>query len=177
MERTLCLVKPEAVPHIQAIRAKFERAGFEITKQQGIQMSDVRAEEFLKNGSADINPARLNSMVRHISSAPVVAFVLTRVGAVNVLKQMLGPDAPKAAKLLNPNLLRAQYGRDGLRNAFYASETVKAAGLDVGFLFPDLGVHGVPNEEIVSIVPLARYMHFLVQHFSSSIFQCLKTFI
>lgn len=94
-----------------------------------------------------MNSARTSAMVAHLSSAPVVVLILTRVAAVNVLKQLLGPESPKAAMMMNSNFLRAVYGKDGLRNAFYASESVEVAQMDVCFFAPDLGVQGVPTTE------------------------------
>jgi len=150
MERTLCLLKPEAVPEVESIRNAFLAAGFQITKEQGLVMTEVRAEEFLANNSPALNSARLKAQIRHLCSGTLVAFVLTRVGAVSVLKQLLGSDIPKQAEALSPHLLRARYGVDALRNGFYCSETTKISAVDVGFLFPDLGVFGVPSEAQVT---------------------------
>ncbi|CAD7946709.1 unnamed protein product [Amoebophrya sp. A120] len=149
MERTLCLVKPEAVPELQAIKNSLKAAGFQITKEQSLVMTDVRAEQFLKQNSS-LSSSRLKANIRHLTSGTLVALVLTRVGAVGVLKQVLGPEIPKEAAALSSKLLRAKYGRDALRNAFYASDTTKIAAVDVGFLFPDLGVFGIPSESKVT---------------------------
>ena len=49
----------------------------------------------------------------------------------------VGPESPRAAKLLNAGFLRSQYGVDSLRNAFYASDSVDIAQLDVGNHYVD----------------------------------------
>ena len=156
IERSLCILKPEAVPFREEIRNCFVAHGFEVTKEQALTMSPVRVEELLKNQrTTQMSNARRTATVRHLSSAPVFAMVLTRVGAVDVLQQVLGPESPKDAYNLNPKLLRGVYGHDSLKNGFWCSDSVKAADLDVNFVFPDTILHKLPNEEQVGGPPQA----------------------
>jgi nucleoside diphosphate kinase len=54
MERTCLLIKPEAVLTAPEITRAVERAGFTVVKSLGLQLSDVRAEEFLKNSLSEL---------------------------------------------------------------------------------------------------------------------------
>ena len=70
-------MKPEAAGSAGAIAGRLEKAGFTIVKRVGVQLSDVRAEEFYKNSlsPAEMSTARTNALVQQLSAAPVVVFV------------------------------------------------------------------------------------------------------
>ncbi|CAD7969600.1 unnamed protein product [Amoebophrya sp. A25] len=150
MERTLCLLKPEAVPECAAIELAFKKAGFAVTKKEALVLTEVRAEAFLTQNSNHLNAAQRKAKIRHFTSGTLVAFVLTRVGAVETLKQLVGPEQPKVAESISGDLLRAKYGRDALRNGFYCSDTAKISSIDVPFFFPELGMFNFPSESQVT---------------------------
>merc|ERR1719265_860934 len=109
-ERTLCLVKPDGVPNLVPICRKIEEQGFAILKKKQLTLSDVRAEEFFRD---HVDMPYFASMIRFMTSGPVVAMVLFRAQAVGCFQQTLGPENAKVAKKDYPNSLRALFGRDG----------------------------------------------------------------
>ena len=62
-----------------------------VVKKLGLELSDVRAEEFLKNSVSEVelSSSRTQAAVAHLSSGPVVVLVVARTAAVSVLKQLV----------------------------------------------------------------------------------------
>lgn len=66
-------------------------------------------------------------MIEHLTSQPVVAFQLLGCDAVTRLLNLIGPENPAQAKEQYPESLRAIYGIDEIRNAFYVSKSFESA--------------------------------------------------
>jgi adenylate kinase family enzyme/nucleoside diphosphate kinase len=146
VQRTLCILKPDALSHLMSIKKQLEDAGFSVMRQEQIQLTQVRAEEFYRDHADE---SYFNSMVKYVTSGPVVVMVLCRLEAVACLNQLLGPDNGKDARKMFPNSIRAKFGKDGIRNAVHGSENLKAAQREVGFFFPEMGADPYPEDDEV----------------------------
>lgn len=146
VQRTLCILKPDALSEMMYIKKQLEDAGFSIIQQEQIQLTQVRAEEFYRDHA---DKTYFNSMVKYMTSGPVVVMVLCRLEAVACLNQVLGPENGKDARKLFPKSIRAQFGKDGIRNAVHGSATLKAAQREVGFFFPEMGTDPYPEDDEV----------------------------
>ena len=80
MERTLCLVKPDAVGDLVAIKQKITDLEFSILNEKQLTLSMVRAEEFFRDHKG---MPYFSSLVRYMTSGPIVAIVLYRCQAVS----------------------------------------------------------------------------------------------
>lgn len=146
MQRTLCIVQPEALDDLYQIIPKFEKAGFTVLRQQQTTLTPVRAEEFLRK---EAGAPGFKGLVRFFSSGPMCMICLYRLEAVEVLKQMLGPADTRVAKAKFPLSMRALFGKDIRRKGFHASESVEDAVREVGFFFPEMG-QPLPSDEQVT---------------------------
>jgi len=146
LERTLCLVKPDAINHVVAIKTELEAAGFTVLKEKQTTLTEERAKEFYRTLSDD--PA-FSALVKEASSGPCCAMVLCRLEAVTVLKQLMGDPSVHVARATRPGSLRARFGRDGQRNALHGSESLKAAVQEIKLFFPDMGVDPLPDDHEV----------------------------
>jgi nucleoside diphosphate kinase len=147
IERTLCIVKPDAMPCLLQIRQSIEDSGFTILAERQTVLSEERAREFYRDMK---EKPIFNALVAHACSGPSCIFVLCRLEAVSVLRQLMGPEVVKDAKQRQPSSLRARFGKDGQRNAVHGSDSLKAAAREVSFFFPELGADAVPNDSDVS---------------------------
>lgn len=146
LERTLCMVKPDAIANLVAIKTEIEAAGFTVLKEKQTTLSEERAKEFYRSSKSDPSFA---AVVKESCSGPCCAMVLCRVEAVTVLKQLMGNASVKEAKKSRPGSLRARFGRDGQRNAVHGSESLKDAVQEIRFFFPEMGVDPLPDDNEV----------------------------
>eukprot|EP00437_Effrenium_voratum_P048713 CAMPEP_0181525952 /NCGR_PEP_ID=MMETSP1110-20121109/69233_1 /TAXON_ID=174948 /ORGANISM="Symbiodinium sp., Strain CCMP421" /LENGTH=1445 /DNA_ID=CAMNT_0023656773 /DNA_START=54 /DNA_END=4392 /DNA_ORIENTATION=- len=146
LERTLCIVKPDAISNLVAIKTELEAAGFTVLKEKQMTLTEERAKEFYR--SLQDMPF-FGHLVKEASSGPCCALVLCRVEAVMVLQQLMGHESVKEARQTRPGCLRARFGRDGQRNALHGSESLKAAVQEIRFFFPEMGVDPLPDDNEV----------------------------
>ncbi|CAE8599456.1 unnamed protein product, partial [Polarella glacialis] len=146
LQRTLCVVKPDGVSHLVAIKAEIEAAGFTVLKEKQVTLTEERAAEFYKDQQG--KPS-FSALMKEACSGPCCALVLCRLEAVAVWKQLMGDPSVKEARKTRPGSLRARFGRDGQRNAVYGSESVKGSARDIRFFFPEMGADPIPNEDEV----------------------------
>eukprot|EP00933_Yihiella_yeosuensis_P045259 TRINITY_DN40610_c0_g1_i1.p1 TRINITY_DN40610_c0_g1~~TRINITY_DN40610_c0_g1_i1.p1 ORF type:complete len:1525 (+),score=439.03 TRINITY_DN40610_c0_g1_i1:526-4575(+) len=146
LQRTLCVVKPDAISNIIAIKAAIEDAGFTILTEKHTTLCEERAQEFYR--ALKDHPS-FAALVKEACSGPCCAMVLCRLEAVSVWNQLMGPSSVKDARKLRPNSIRARFGRDGQRNAVHGSESVKTAAREIRFFFPEMGADPAPDESEV----------------------------
>eukprot|EP00435_Cladocopium_sp_Y103_P031288 s2932_g7.t3 len=146
LERTLCLVKPDAINHVVAIKTELEAAGFTVLREKQTTLTEERAKEFYRTLS---NEPSFPALVKEAASGPCCAMVLCRLEAVTVLQQLMGDPSVHLARQQRPGSLRARFGRDGQRNALHGSATLKAAVQEIKLFFPDMGVDPLPDDHEV----------------------------
>jgi nucleoside-diphosphate kinase len=111
MERTLILLKPDTVKRglVGEIINRFEKAGFKII---GMKMVSPNEEHYfhhyetISKLKSRIGEEVFNQNSKFMMSGPVVALVLEGVGAVSVVRKMVGATEPKAAQ---PGTIRGDY--------------------------------------------------------------------
>lgn len=133
MERTLAIVKPDAVAAGNAgkILAHLEKEGFRIVGLRMLRLSRVQAETFY-----EIHKARpfYASLVAFMTEGPVVAVALERENAVAHLREIMGAtDVAKAAD----GTIRKLYGTSIERNAVHGSDSPENAAREVAFFFSE----------------------------------------
>jgi len=144
IQRTLCIVKPDAMPCLLQIRRTIEDKGFTVLAEKQTVLTADRARDFYRDLQ---DKPFFNALVTHVCSGPCCIFVLCRLEAVSVWQQLMGPEVVKDAKRRQPSSLRALFGRDGQRNAVHGSESSKTAAREVRFFFPELGSDPAPHDE------------------------------
>ncbi|XP_054975886.1 nucleoside diphosphate kinase 7 [Sorex araneus] len=141
-ERTLALIKPDAVAKAGEIIETIQDAGFTITKLKMMTLSRKEATDF----HADHQSKPLyNELIQFLSSGPVVAMELLRDDAICEWKRLLGPTNPEAARTEAPGCIRALYGTDAIRNAAHGPNTFASAAREMELFFPSTGVCGPAN--------------------------------
>jgi len=146
LQRTLCIIKPHSMDKMLDIRMEIERAGFTVLKEKHTVLSEERASDFYCDHKAQ---PYFKALIQEAIAGTCALLVLCRLEAVMVLGQLMGPATVKDAKAFRPNSLRARFGRDGQKNAVHGSTSVKSAGWEVRFLFPELGSDPTPGSDAV----------------------------
>lgn len=131
MERTLVLVKPDAVQRGLAgeILARWERRGLRIV---GLKLMRVTEEMAKRHYAEHDGKPFFAGLVGFITSSPVVAAVLEGPGAIQAVRATNGATDPLAAA---PGSIRADLGIDKGRNLVHASDSPESAAREVAIFF------------------------------------------
>jgi nucleoside-diphosphate kinase len=131
MDRTLAIIKPDAVQGGRAgkILAHLENAGFRVRALRMTRLGEAEAGEFYAvHRERPFYP----SLVRFMTSGPVIPMVLEAQGAVARLRQVIGATDPAQAE---EGTIRKLYAESKERNASHASDSPENAEIEVGFFF------------------------------------------
>ena len=132
IERTLCVVKPNAVAagKIGAIVSRFEDAGLTIVELRKDALTRDQAEAFYAEHKGKAFFARL---IEFMTSGPVVAMVLEGEDAVSRSREIMGATNPAEAR---PGTIRAMYAANMTENAVHGSDSTASAVREIAFYFP-----------------------------------------
>jgi nucleoside-diphosphate kinase len=134
MERTLAIVKPDAVSRglTGDILKRIEAAGLSIRALRKIQLTRAQAEVFY-----DVHRARpfYGSLCEYMTSGPVVVAVLQGERAITRWRELMGATDPAKAAA---GTIRKDFGVDVEKNAVHGSDAPETAAREVAFFFTDL---------------------------------------
>jgi len=131
VERTLSIIKPDAVARgaVGAILATFEDAGLRPIAIKMLQLTESQARGFYA-----VHKERpfYGSLVKFMTSGPVVVSVLEGEGAIARNRELMGDtNSAKAA----PGTIRARFGADIERNAVHGSDAPATARIEIAYFF------------------------------------------
>lgn len=134
MERTLAIIKPDAVQdkNVGNIIARIEKEGFIILGMKMLQLTKQQAEEFY---AVHKGKPFLPELVAYMISGPVVVLALAKTNAVSSWRDVMGATDPAKAA---PNTLRKLYGTNIGRNVTHGSDSIENGLKEVRFFFPEL---------------------------------------
>ena len=123
MERTLMIVKPDAVGKnaIGQIIARVEGEGFVVRQLQMVQLSAERAGQFYH---VHHDKPFYGELVEFMTSGPAVPMVLGR--------DFIGPTNSNEAPA---GTIRGDFGTDVQCNAVHASDSLENAAIEIAFYF------------------------------------------
>ena len=133
MERTLCIIKPDAVKkNVQGnIIQMLLDAGFKIRAMKLIQLKKEQAQKFY-----EVHKERpfYNDLVEYMTSGPVIPIALEKDNAVLAYRALIGATDPAEAK---EGTVRKMYATSKAENAVHGSDSVENGIIEVGFFFND----------------------------------------
>ncbi|XP_038651693.1 nucleoside diphosphate kinase homolog 5 [Scyliorhinus canicula] len=144
VERTLALIKPDAIDNADEIEEIILRSGFTILQKRKVVLSPELCSDIY---AAHYGKMFFPSLTAFMSSGPIMAMVIVRHQAVAYWRDLIGPANSVNAKETHPGSLRALYGTDELRNAVHGSETTSAAEREIRLIFPDGAVCPIPTAQ------------------------------
>jgi len=132
IERTLCIIKPDAVEKRKAgaILAKLEEEGFTILALRRDHLTKAVAEGFYA-----VHRARpfFGELVTFMTRSPVVIAVLEREGAVAKYREVMGATDPAKAEA---GTIRKLFGSNVGENAVHGSDSGDNAKIEIAYFFP-----------------------------------------
>lgn len=131
VERTLCIIKPDAVEKKRAgaILHMLEDAGFTIVACKKMALSRTVAEGFYA-----VHKARpfFGELVEFMTRSPVFVVVLERDNAVAKYREVMGATDPAKA---DAGTIRKAHGASVGENAVHGSDSAENARIEIGYFF------------------------------------------
>jgi nucleoside-diphosphate kinase len=137
-ERTLCIVKPDAVKRrvVGRILAMIEEGGLTPVATRLLTLAPADAERFY---AVHRERPFFADLVRFMSSGPVFVAVLEGDGAIVRWRDLMGPtDSKKAPK----KTVRGEFGTDIEKNAVHGSDGPDTARAEIAFFFSGFELPG-----------------------------------
>ena len=133
MERTLILIKPDAVQRGLAgeIILRLERRGLKFVALKLMQVDDALAR---RHYAEHEGKPFLESLVDFITSSPLVAAVLEGPNAIEAARTMMGATNPQEAA---PGTIRGDFAVYIQYNLIHGSDSAKSAKREIELFFDD----------------------------------------
>jgi nucleoside-diphosphate kinase len=135
-ERTLCIIKPDAVAARQVgqILARLEGAGFEMVALRMRRLSPAEAEGFYH-----VHRERpfFKSLVDFMASGPCLPMVLEAESAIGKLRELMGATDPAKAAA---GTIRKDFASSIEANRIHGSDAAETAHFEIGYFFPGIEI-------------------------------------
>jgi nucleoside-diphosphate kinase len=131
IERTLCIVKPDAVAKQStgAILARIEESGLRLIACRMVKLSKDDAGRFY---AVHRERPFYGELTDFMSSGPIVVCVLEGEGAIGKWRDLMGATDPAKAP---EGSIRREFGTNVERNATHGSDAPETARWEIGFFF------------------------------------------
>ncbi|NWI97658.1 NDK7 kinase, partial [Pitta sordida] len=138
-ERTLALIKPDAIRKIGELIDVIINAGLTITKAKMMLLSRKEAADFYTDHRTK---PYYHELLQFIMSGPVLAMEILGDDAVSKWKAIVGPANPTATETDTLDSIRDNFGHGGLQNAAHGPDSVASAAKELELFFPSGGGRG-----------------------------------
>ncbi|MCL2484797.1 MAG: nucleoside-diphosphate kinase [Endomicrobia bacterium] len=131
MERTLAIIKPDAVCRNFSgdIIKRFNGEGLKLVGLKMLKPARTEMEEFY---SVHKEKTFFEPLINFVCSAPVIVMAWEGENAVTRVRSVIGATNSKEAA---EGTLRNLFGTDGRRNALHSSDSIENAKREVSFFF------------------------------------------
>ncbi len=131
VERTLSIIKPDAVAKGATgdILGRFEAAGLGILALKRLQLTPQQARGFY---AVHRERPFFESLVKFMTTGPVVVSVLEGENAIERNRQLMGPTDSTQAE---PGTIRGDWGTDVEKNAVHGSDSPQTARVEIAYFF------------------------------------------
>lgn len=135
MERTLCLLKPDALQRglVGRILTRFEEKGLKLV---GLRMRRFPIETIREHYAVHAERPFYDDLVGFMTSGPVVAFALEGKDAIAVVRRVVG--ATNSAEAA-PGTIRGDFGMSFSHNLVHASDGPESAERELALFFGEDG--------------------------------------
>ncbi len=130
-ERTLCIIKPDAVEQNVAgnIIAMVQKAGFNILAMKMLRLTSAQAGAFYEIHK---DKPFYQDLINYMTSGPIIPIALEKENAVEDYRKLIGSTNPENA---DEGTVRKLYGSSIERNAVHGSDSPENGIIEVNFFF------------------------------------------
>lgn len=137
-ERTLCMIKPDAVKRnlSGAVLSMIQESGLKVVGMKMLHLSRMEAEGFYA-----VHKERpfFDSLVSYMTSGPIVAVALEGEDAIARYRKLMGATNPANAE---EGTIRKKYAESIEANTVHGSDAPETAAVEVSFFFSALELVG-----------------------------------
>jgi nucleoside-diphosphate kinase len=135
MERTLAIIKPDAVRRqlVGVIISEIEKKDFHIAAIKTQRLTVSQAAIFYEQHRAK---PFYDSLVAYMSSGQLFALIIEKPHAIQAWRQMMGPTNPEKAE---PGSLRRLFAIDVQQNSVHGADSLQTAKREINFFFGEGG--------------------------------------
>ncbi len=150
MERTLCLLKPDAVQRglVGKIIGRLEDKGLKIVGTKMILM-DINLAKI--HYSAHVDKPFFAGMADFMTSSPLLALALEGNNAIEVLRNIMGATDPQNADL---GTIRADFAMSIGRNLVHGSDSAESAEKELGIFFKENEIFNYERDQEKWVIEL-----------------------
>lgn len=142
MERTLVLIKPDAVQRGLAgeIISRLERRGLRIVALRLFRMGeDLARRHYAEHEGKPF----FDSLISYITASPVIAAVFEGTGAVEVVRKTMGVTNPAEAEA---GTIRGDLALETARNLIHGSDSPESAMREIALFFDAADIHSYQRD-------------------------------
>ena len=134
MERTLAIIKPDAVAarHTGRIIQRIEEAGFQIRAMRMLHLTGLQAEGFY---AVHRERPFFASLTKFMSQGPVIVLALEASDAIRKWRTLMGATDPAKAEA---GTLRKEFAASIGENAVHGSDSEENAQIELAYFFSRL---------------------------------------
>ena len=138
MERTLAIIKPDAVErrHAGRILARIEEEGFRLV---ALRMAHLARRDVQGFYAVHRERPFFDDLTAFMSSGPCILLVLEAQDAISRWREIMGATDPAQAK---EGTLREQFATNIERNACHGSDAAETAATEIAYFFPGVDLRG-----------------------------------
>jgi len=131
MERTLAIIKPDAVARGLSGRIldRIEQSGLRIRAMRLVRLSRADAEGFY---AVHRERPFFRSLIEYMSSGPAIVLALEGDGAIATWRALMGATDPAKAEA---GTIRRDFGTSIERNATHGSDAADTAAFELAYFF------------------------------------------
>lgn len=129
VEKTLCIIKPDAYDAREKIISELKANGFSIVDRVEDHVSAMEWKKFY--AEHDGKPF-FEGLIKHMSSGPSCLLILEKDNAIMDYRQMMGATDPSKAR---KGSLRSRYGTQSPKNALHGSDSMESAKKEIEMFF------------------------------------------
>ncbi|MEI8197709.1 MAG: nucleoside-diphosphate kinase [Phycisphaerae bacterium] len=130
-ERTLIILKPDALQRalVGKIISRFEEKGLQLV---GMKMLTISPELAAKHYAPHVGKPFYESLLRFMTSSPVVVMCLQGKGAIEIARKMMGATFGFKAE---PGTIRGDFGVSSSFNLIHGSDSPESAQTELALWF------------------------------------------
>ena len=144
MERTLAIIKPDAVAKsfIGEIIRRIEKEGLLILSMKMIHLDREKAEGFYY---VHKGKTFFNDLIDFMTSGPIVVMVLYGDNAISRWRRLMGATNPEKA---DEGTIRKDFAHSIEKNAVHGSDSTESAQFEINYFFSSLEINTI-NKDLV----------------------------
>ena len=142
MERTLVLIKPDAIQRGLAgdILSRLERRGLRMIALRLFQMDEGLAR---RHYAEHEGKPFYEGLIAYTTACPIIAAVFEGTNAVDTVRKTMGATNPAAA---GPGTIRGDLGLETGRNLIHGSDSLESAKREVALFFREDELLSYPRD-------------------------------